>query len=216
MTSTLDQADAVLATPEHRTRLSGILRGLCELSDGQITIGEIVDSFGRRAFGAMLFVFAIPNLLPLPPGSSSILGLPLILLAPQVAIGVRAPWLPRFIDDRKVKGADLKRGFSRLLPSIEKVEMLSRARWAFMFGPVGDRLIGLVCTLLAFVLILPIPLGNLAPAAAIGTLGMALFQRDGVIALVGYFLAAVSGGLLVLSAGAVGLAVGKMLSFIGM
>lgn len=178
--------------------LSVILRDLCD--EPRITVGEIVQRFGRRAFGALLFVFSTPNLLPLPPGSSTALGLPLVLLSPQVAIGVHAPWLPRFVDDREISGADLSRFFRPLLNVVEKIEKVSRPRLAFMFGGVGDRLIGVVCTLLALVLILPIPFGNMLPALTIGVLGFSLVQRDGLFALLGYGLAAVSAGVLVFAA----------------
>ncbi|MBN8935673.1 MAG: exopolysaccharide biosynthesis protein, partial [Rhizobiales bacterium] len=149
---------------------------------------------------ALMFVFAIPNLLPLPPGSSTLLGAPLLLLSPQVALGVSAPWLPRAIDGRRIAGADLEKAFGRLLPSVERIERISRPRLTFMFGLVGDRLIGIICSLLSFVLILPIPGGNMLPALTIGVLGFALFQRDGLFALVGYLLAAVSGTVLFLAA----------------
>jgi hypothetical protein len=182
---------------EERKPLSRILRDLCADPDAEITIGEIVDAFGRRGFGAMLFVFSVPNLLPLPPGSTTVLGLPLVLLAPQVMVGMRVPWLPRFIHRRKFKGADLERLFGRLLPTLEKIERLSSPRLTFMFGPIGDRLIGLICTVLALILILPVPLGNLLPAATIATLSLGLFQRDGVIALAGYLLTLTSGAALV-------------------
>ena len=79
------------------------------------------------------------------------------------------------------------------------------------FTVILGSIIGLICTLLALVLILPIPLGNLAPALCIGAFALALFQRDGVIALVGYLMASVSLGLLILSAGAVSLAITKMI-----
>ena len=191
--------------------LSAILTEFCEDTHGAISVGEIVDRFGSRAFGALLFIFSVPNVLPLPPGSSTILGLPLVLLAPQLAIGVRAPWLPRFIDDRKIRPSDLKRWLGGVIPKLRAVETLSRPRLHFLFGPIGDRVIGLICTLLALVLILPIPLGNLAPAVCIGAFALALFQRDGVIALVGYLMASVSLGLLILSAGVVSLAITKMI-----
>lgn len=191
--------------------LSDILTEFCQDTNGSITVGEIVDRFGPRAFGALLFIFSVPNVLPLPPGSSTILGLPLLLLAPQVAIGVRAPWLPRFVDDRKIKPSDLHRWLGRILPKLKSVEKLSRPRLHFLFGPIGDRVIGVICTLLACVLILPIPLGNLAPGLCIGAFALALFQRDGVIALIGYLMATISFGLLVVSAGAVSLAITKLI-----
>lgn len=185
-------------TEDHHEPLSAILRALCE--EDRITVGEIIDRFGRRAFGALLFIFSTPNLLPLPPGSSTVLGAPLVLLAPQVALGVHAPWLPRFIDDREISGTDLNRFFGRLLPTVERFEKVSRPRISLLFGRVGDRVLGLVCTLLALVLILPIPFGNLLPALTIGVLAFSLVQRDGVFALLGYGLAASSAFVLFLAA----------------
>lgn len=201
--------------PDRAKRISTVLRDLCADADARVTIGEIVDRFGRRAFGALLFIFSTPNLLPLPPGSSTILGAPLVLLAPQVAVGVKAPWLPRFIDRREISGADLNKAFGRMLKWVERIERVSRPRLLFMFGALGDRLIGAVCTLLALVLILPIPFGNLLPALAVAVLAFALVQRDGVLALIGYLLATISVLVLALTAGAVVQAVKHLLSWIG-
>lgn len=201
---------------ERREPLSAVLRELCEASDDHaLTVGEIVLIFGRRAFGALMFIFAIPNTLPLPPGSSSILGLPLVLLAPQVMLGFRRPWLPKFIYNRHVRASDLQRLIMPIIPRLEQIEKISRPRLTFLFGPVGDRIIGGVCTLLAVVLIFPIPLGNLAPAICIGALSLGLFQRDGVIALVGYAIFILSLGLLVVGAGAVVIAVQKLITMLG-
>ena len=62
---------------------------------------------------------------------------------------------------------------------------------------------GGVCTVLAVVLILPIPLGNVLPSLTIATLSLGLTQRDGVVGLAGYGLAAASVGVLALTFGAV-------------
>lgn len=187
--------------PEHRLRLSDILRDLCDESHARETLGEILERFGRRAFGALLFVFAGPNLLPLPPGSSTLLGLPLALFTPQLAAGVKTPWLPARLKARQFDMGPLRSVFGALLPWVEKIEKVSRARLTFLFGPVGDRLIGAVCTLLAFILMLPLPGGNLLPAAAISVFGMALIQRDGLLALAGYGIAGFSLTVLGLAAG---------------
>lgn len=200
---------------ETRRSLSAILRDISDDEDPTVTVGEIVQRCGPRAFGALLFFFSAPNWLPLPPGSSTFLSIPLVLLTPQVAVGIRRPWLPRFIDRRKMKRADLRKGIAKLLPSLERVETISRARWGFMFGPVGDRLIGLTCFALSLVLILPIPLGNMAPAAAIAAFGLSLVQRDGILALIGYTITAISAGLLVLGGSAAILALQKLMSWLG-
>jgi hypothetical protein len=201
---------------EGRTPLSQLILELLDGSRETITLDEVIGLFGRRAMGALLFVFAVPNLLPLPPGSSSILGAPLVLISPQLAVGVRGPWLPKAWRRRELKTADLKPAVLRFLPWLQKVERVSKPRLLVLFGPIGDRFIGVVCTLLALVLILPIPLGNLMPAFTIGALALALFQRDGVIALVGYASAAASIGLLVISFGTVVLAVQRLAHWIGL
>ena len=187
-----------METPERRLPLSAILLDVCDDPDPTVTVGEIVHRFGRRAFGALLFFFSAPNWLPLPPGSSTFLALPLVLLTPQVAYGVQGPWLPRFIDDRQMKRVELAKSIRKIVPMLQRVEKVSRPRLLWMFGPVGDRAIGLTCFLLSLVLLLPIPLGNMAPAAAIAAFGLAMVQRDGVLALTGYVITAISAALLVI------------------
>ena len=199
---------------EHKS-ISDLLGEL--MSDGHVdvTIDQVVDYFGHRAFGALLFIFAVPNLLPLPPGSTTILGLPLVLIAPQLMIGIPNLWLPKVVGQRKMKRSDLKRLFGRILPRLERAERLLAPRHDWVFGPAGDRVIGLVCTVLALVLILPIPLGNILPSLTIATLALGLTQRDGLVALIGYGFAAASVAVLALSAGAVIAGVHKLAEMAG-
>jgi hypothetical protein len=183
--------------------LSDIIDSLADGPAPTLTVGEMLQCFDSRAFGAMLFVFGALNMLPLPPGSSTFLSLPILLLAPQVAWGADAPWLPRKVMARSLKRDDLRRLFGKISPTLRRIEKVSRPRLAWLFAPAGERLIGVVCTLLALVLVLPIPLGNLLPGAAVATLALALVQRDGLLAMAGYGLAATSAGVLVLSASVV-------------
>lgn len=187
--------------PEKREALSQVFRAISASPRETLTLDELVGRFGARAFGAILFVFGAACMLPLPPGGTTLFGAPLVLLAPQVALGSRAPWLPRAVRRREIRKADLDRVFRRIVPVLEKVESVSRPRLGFLFGSIGDRFIGLVCTVLALVLVLPIPLGNILPALAVSVLSLSLLQRDGAMAIVGYLLAAASGSVLVLAAG---------------
>ncbi|MDG2521340.1 exopolysaccharide biosynthesis protein [Caulobacter segnis] len=188
---------------EENDRLSEVLQIICDRPEPRVSIGEIMDEFGPRAFGAALLVFSAPNLLPLPPGSSTVLGAPLVLLSPQVAFGAEHPWLPKRVSNQNLRRGDLRGAFGKLIPMLEKVEHVSRPRLEFLFGPVGDRVIGAVCTALALILIIPIPLGNLLPAAAVSAFALGLIQRDGVFALAGYLLTAISACVLVLGASVV-------------
>jgi hypothetical protein len=188
----------------NRQPLSEILREIGAQAAPTISVGELMERIGGRALGALLLVFGLACTLPLPPGGTTIFGAPLVLLAPQLMIGARAPWLPATLRDRRIQTAQLNKGLPRLLRWLEPMEAFSRPRLSFLFGPVGQRLVGLVCTALALVLILPIPLGNLLPAAAVSVLSLALVQRDGVLALLGYILAGLSAGVLVFAAGLIG------------
>jgi hypothetical protein len=184
---------------EKRLSLSDLLLSLSQGEAESVSVDAIVEHFGRRAFGAVLFIFSIPNLLPLPPGSSTFLSLPLLILAPQLAVGRPKPWIPRWLGKRTVSRDALRKMAERVVPWLERAERMTTPRLSFMFGRLGDVSIGVVCTALAAVLILPIPLGNLLPAAAVAALSLSLIQRDGLLTLIGYATAAVSIGVLVLS-----------------
>jgi hypothetical protein len=201
---------------EARLPLSALLLTVAEGPGDAVTVGELVAHFGPRAFGAVLFVFAMPNLLPLPPGTSTLLGAPLLLLAPQLALGWRKPWIPNRLARQAVDRETIGRVCRRAAPWVKRAEQLTTRRLAFMFGPLGDAAIGIVCTLLAAVLILPIPLGNMLPAAAIVALGLSLTQRDGLLAMLGYLLALVSAGVLIVSGQLVVAAVHRLGSMLGL
>lgn len=191
--------------------LSDVIESFGEDTRPVLTVGQMLEQFDSRAFGAMLFVFGLLNCLPLPPGSSTLLSLPILLLAPQIALGREVPWLPRKLVEHPLKRDDLRGLFRKLTPIVRRMELVTRPRLMILFAPAGERLIGLVCTLLALVLVLPIPLGNLAPGATVAVLSLALLQRDGLLALLGYLMAAVSVGILVLSASVVAAAVDRFL-----
>lgn len=188
------------ANPPEGLPLSGVLLEIVDHAEPRISVEAMMQKFGGRAIGALLFVFGLACMLPLPPGATTIFGFPLLLLAPQLVIGAGAPWLPEQVKRRTLSTADLRKGLPKLIPTLQKVEAISKPRLVLLFGAVGERLIGLVCTALALVLILPIPGGNILPAMAVSALSFALIQRDGLIALLGYALAVTSASVLVLAA----------------
>jgi len=190
-------------TAEHSANelpLSAVLLDIAEHGEARISIDELMHKFGGRAIGALLFIFGLACTLPLPPGATTIFGFPLLLLGPQLIIGGGVPWLPERVKSRTISTADLRTALPRAIPWLQKVEAVSKPRLVFLFNPIGERLIGLICTALAFVLILPIPLGNILPALAVAVLSFSLIQRDGLIALLGYALAITSASVLVLAA----------------
>lgn len=186
--------------PDPKQPLSEVLLEIAESAGDSISLNDLMSHFGGRALGALLLIFGLLCMLPLPPGGTTIFGLPLVLFAPQLMIGARQPWLPKKLRERSFEAAGLREGLTRAAKTLKRMEAVSRPRLTFVVGGTGERVIGLVCLLLALVLILPIPLGNILPATAVTVLAFSLIQRDGAVALVGHAIAAASAGVLILAA----------------
>lgn len=151
----------------------------------RISIADIMARMDDRAFGALMFIFAVPNMLPTPPGTSLILGAPLVFLSLQLAIGRSSPWLPRLISSRSLLLSDFAAIIRRVAPVMARAERLMRPRLALLASRPFDQFMGLVCLLMSIILFLPIPLGNMPPAAAICLFSLALLERDGLVYLAG-------------------------------
>lgn len=169
--------------------LSAILRTLADDTRlERVAISDLLAALGDRAIGALLFVFAFPNVLPAPPGLSGILGAPLIFLAAQLTFGLK-PWLPEIITRRSMARQDFQALIQRMAPWLERAEKLLRPRLITATLPPMEYLVGLVCLLMACVLVLPIPLGNILPALGISLMSLGVVARDGVWVMLGLAVA---------------------------
>jgi len=155
----------------------------------RVSIADLFEVMRDRAFGALMLIFAAPNVLPLPPGSSALLGTPLIFLAAQLALARQKPWLPKVMAERSISRADFAATVGKAAPWLAKAEKLLRPRLSFLTRPPFEQAIGLVCLILAIMLFLPIPLGNMPPALAICLFSLAILERDGIAAILGTIVA---------------------------
>src|SRR5689334_5495229 len=96
-----------LAADYHQP-LSEVLQEVADLPSAHISVAELMARFGGRAMGALLLIFGLLCLLPLPPGGTTIFGLPLLLLGPQLVIGRHAPWLPQRLRLKTVRLDDMR------------------------------------------------------------------------------------------------------------
>jgi hypothetical protein len=166
---------------------------ICEGDGERVTAGEIVDALGPRAFGLSIIVIMAPVCLPMPPGVPTVAGVVLAMFAIQLILGFKHPWLPGWIRRLSIRREKLLAGLDGLEKRLGWVDGIARPRLRFMTYGIGARLIGLVLLVLAGILILPIPfLGNLPPALAASVLALALAQRDGLIAIVGFLASALA------------------------
>jgi hypothetical protein len=144
----------------------------------------------HQGLAPVVFVVTLPVLAPWPPGLSSVMALPLLFAAPQMMVGRKGLWLPRWLGDRQIDRQKLHATVERVLPWLERVERLVKPRLSILTSQAGATLAGLVCTLLGVVLLLPIPFTNVLPALTVLMLCLALTRRDGVAMLLSLVLLA--------------------------
>lgn len=161
----------------------------------RISIADLLLALQDRALAALLLIFALPNVIPVPPGTSALLGAPLLFLAAQLAFGMR-PWLPRVIAGRSMPRTPFAALVTRATPWLARAERLLRPRWGGLCRPPAEYLVGGVCLLLSLIVFLPIPLGNMLPALAICLMALGILERDGLWVLAG-LLGAVAAVVLV-------------------
>ena len=180
------------ATP-HGGRLSGILRAVAaDQSRERVSVADLFEVMSHRAFGALILIFAAPNVLPTPPGFSTLFAAPLIFLATQLALSWPAPWLPNVIAKRSMPRADFAAIVDKASPWLLRTEKLLKPRLSFLTRPPFEQAIAVVCLLLALILFLPIPLGNMLPALAVCLFSLAILERDGIAAILGALVALAS------------------------
>lgn len=166
---------------------SQVLEDIGTKPDPKLYLGELVDAFGERGFGALMLFFGLMNIaIGIIPGTTTILGAPLLLMGLQLAARADQLWLPRWAMKRWIERKAYREGVAKVLPRVRKVERLSRPRLHIMTSEVSEILIGIATVVMAFILILPIWGGNLVPALIISTFGFGLMQRDGLVVLVGW------------------------------
>jgi hypothetical protein len=178
--------------PPRRKKLSLILNEIAaDDTRDRVSVADLVRTMHGRAIAALMLIFAFPNVLPSPPGTSGVLGLPLVYLTSQMMLG-RLPWLPAFIANRSMARADFETLVQRVAPVLARAERLLKPRLPFLVSSGAERVIGGLCLVLSVVLLLPIPFGNMLPALAVCIFAMGVLERDGVWILVGLVMAALA------------------------
>ena len=164
------------------------LRRVVHTASGErVTLGDVVHGFGHRGFGLLMLLLGLPMALPVSaiPGISTLFGVPLIVIAAQLALGWPEPRLPRVLAERGVPRASLARMLVRAEPWLLKAERMTRPRLPWLTGWLAERTVGAICVVLAAVMALPIVGGNQPPGIAISLFAVGLLERDGWFVLFG-------------------------------
>ena len=162
--------------------------------EGDVSVGDLIDGLGDRAFGVILLILSLPVAIPGPPGLPIVFGTPLLIFAAQLWLGHAHPWLPRFVRRRTFPRMSLLSLLRRCRPILARMEKICRPRILAITTPTGERWLGAFIALSAAVLInpVPIPFSHLPIAIAIVIMSLGYIERDGIVILTGA-VAAVAG-----------------------
>ncbi|SCB60736.1 Uncharacterized conserved protein [Rhizobium aethiopicum] len=176
------------------------LREMLELARprGGLSIGEALEAMGATSIAFTILFLAIPALTPIPGPFGMVFGTALALVSLQIVAGCRKVWLPAVVRNRRVSYATLDLVVGHAVPVIARVEKVVRAgRLEAFTGTKVQMLLGIPVFLLAVVIALPIPFGNILPVFSLVVLAVALMERDGLVTLIGLLLTAATIGVTV-------------------
>lgn len=154
--------------------------------DEVLQLRDLLAGLGRRAFGMLLFIATLPSFIPIPIGGA-ISGPLTVLIGVQLLIGMRRPWLPKFLAERGPHRHALAR-FDRVIsPWLGRLEKLVRPRLSVLLDHrAAGVLTGLLVVLLGLLLALPIPLTNYILGGLMLLFALALLERDGALMAVAW------------------------------
>lgn len=170
--------------------LEGMLEELRSASDGSgpVSVGELLDTIGRRSFGPFLLVPALIAFTPLGgiPGLPTVLAVVVIVVAGQLLFGMKRFWLPGIMLRRSIERRRLRSSIGYLQPVARAVDKVIRPRLAWLTREPFVHVAAGLCVLVALTVppLEVVPFAGAVSWAAIAALGLALIAHDGILALI--------------------------------
>lgn len=161
------------------------------LQSDRVTVASLVQAHGPAAQGSLLLMLAVPCLLPIP-GTGTVLGFGLLAMAVAMWRGHAETTLPRRVADLEMPGHWGRRVLSTLASIYALAARVARSRSCPLAPAVTGACLAAIVAAMALLLILPIPFGNVLPAASLVLIGVGLAFRDGVMTLLGVLAAALT------------------------
>jgi hypothetical protein len=173
-------------------KLSSIFQQLSQKEPTSKTkISEILVDFHENGILLTMLFFALPIAIPMPfpPGFTTIMGTPLIILSIQLLCGFKQISLPSKINNYQISNDLLINISNKVLPIIKFLEKYLKPRFTFASARYCEQLIGLISLICAISIAVPLPLTNSIPALGIIIMTLGLLNRDGLIIFLGFITA---------------------------
>ncbi|PXW91175.1 hypothetical protein C8R34_10184 [Nitrosomonas sp. Nm84] len=162
-----------------------------------MTVGEIKNALHERGFGILMAIAALPICLPVPvpPGYTTLFSIPLFIFSIQMVLGMRAPWLPAWIEKKCIQRVHLEKIVAKANPWLKKLENRMQPRMTYIGVHTWERIIGIFSFVFALSISLPLPLTNFPPGCGILIMSLGLLNRDGVTILIGMMIGTIGIGI---------------------
>jgi hypothetical protein len=157
-----------------------------ELPAGRVSVRHLLEVHGGAAHASLLVLLAAPCLLPIP-GVGAAFSLGLALLALTLWRRTEGAHLPERIAQIELPQAWAAKLLRLLASFYSLTAMLAKPRWAPLVGDAAHRWVAPGAALMALLIFLPIPFGNVLPAVSLMLAGLALALRDGLVLMLALF-----------------------------
>jgi hypothetical protein len=160
-----------------------------ELPADRVSMQALAHAHGPEAHGTLLLLMAAPCLLPVP-GVGTVLGVGMAALAVAMWQGQAGPALPRRVAEFEMSRQWAQRVLGLLASTYALAGRYAKARLSHLAHADRRPWLAAVIGLMALIVVLPIPFGNVLPALAMMLIGLGLVFRDGVAVVIGLATAA--------------------------
>jgi hypothetical protein len=156
----------------------------------KVKLADILALAGERLFGFLFVLLALPSALPVPaPGYSIPFGFAMFILAVQLAVGAKVPWLPQRVLNYEMDLKQVQKVVKAGIPWLKRIEAIARPRLTYICTSIPGRIfMGCAIALMSISMMIPIPGTNTLPAMGIWVTGFGLTEDDGAISLGGLVL----------------------------
>jgi hypothetical protein len=179
LTSLLDVIEDKIGS-EGETRESG---------EKFITLEQMLEQIGRRAYGPLLLIIGLISISPatIIPGATTVFATLTLLIAVQLLLHRKRPWLPKFALRMKLSEQKLDKFIRACRPATRVIDKIIRPRLTFLSEQPCVTVIALLVVLAALITypLSFIPIAPLLPGLAVCLFGLGLTARDGLLLAIG-------------------------------
>jgi hypothetical protein len=190
---------------EEPTNLTQLLAQIYKATDNekeQVSLGELLDTVGRRSFGPLLLIAGLITVAPVVgdiPGVPTIMGILVLLIGGQLLFYQEHFWLPDWLLRQSIGKDKLKKGLKWMRSSTRFLDRWLRPRLTIVTQGIGIYITASVCITIAILMPVMeiIPFSGTIAGIALTAFGLALITNDGLMALVAFLFSVGTFGLVI-------------------